>query len=68
MVTNVAHACRKNSIFGEKKIRFVTALDLIKCRIQVKQQRLLVTCAPISELPFDIITMSHKHVESVKQA
>ena len=34
-----------------EEIRFVTALDLIKCLKQIKLQRLLLTCAPISELP-----------------
>ena len=32
----------------------MTALDLIKCLIQTKKQGLLLTCAPISELPPNI--------------
>ena len=44
------------SCYGEK-IRFVTALDLIKCLKQIKEQRLLLTCAPISILPFRVSTM-----------
>ena len=31
-----AHAWRETDIFGEKKIRFVTALDLIKYLKQIK--------------------------------
>ena len=43
----------KVDIFLEKEenLRYVTALDLIKC---LKQHRLLLTCAPIYELPFNI--------------
>ena len=43
-------------VFLEKKNRFVTALDLIKCLNQMNSQILLLTCAPISELPSDIRT------------
>ena len=32
-----------------KKIRFVAVVALIKCLKQIKWQRLLLTCAPISE-------------------
>ena len=39
-----------------EKNRFVTALDLIKCLKQIKQQILLLTYAPISELPSSIST------------
>ena len=39
-------------------MRFVTALDLIKCLKQIKSQRLLRTCALISEIPYDISTMA----------
>ena len=38
-------------------IRFVTASDLIICHKQVKIQRLLLTCVPISELPSIISTI-----------
>ena len=41
----------ENSYFRIKSIRFVTALDLIKCLKHIKYLRLLLTCAPISELP-----------------
>ena len=42
----------------KEKINFATALDLIKCLKQrEKKQRLLPTCAPISELPSNISTM-----------
>ena len=41
-----------------KNIRFFTALDLIKCLTQIKdqitEQRLFLICAPISELPSNI--------------
>ena len=46
---HVAHSSRKIGLFGEK-IRFVTALDLNKCLKLIKEQRLLLTCAHISEL------------------
>ena len=42
---------------SEKKIRFVTALDLIKYLKQIKYNRFLLTYAPISELPSNISTM-----------
>ena len=42
---------------SEKKIRFVTDVDLIKCLKQIKHQRLLLTCTPISELPSNIGSM-----------
>ena len=32
-------------IFG-RKLRYVTAVDLIKCLKQIKYQRLLLTCTP----------------------
>ena len=41
----------------DKNIRFVTALDLINCVDQIKYQKLLLTCAPISELPSNTSTM-----------
>ena len=44
-------------VFSKKKILFVTTLDLIKCLKQIKQQRLLTMCAPISVLPPNIGTM-----------
>ena len=48
---HVAHARRKIGLFGEKKLRFVFALDLIKCLKEIEEQRSLLKCAPISELP-----------------
>ena len=42
-------AYRKIGIFGENKIRFVTALDQIESLKQFNQKRLLLTCALISE-------------------
>ena len=57
---HAAHACRKIGVFWEKnatQVNFnylvVTALDLIK----FLKQRLLLTCAPVSELPSDIYIM-----------
>ena len=55
---HVAHALRKIGLFGEKKHRFVTSLDLIKCLKRNKQQKWLLTCAPISELPSNLSTIS----------
>ena len=43
-------------VFLEKKI-IVSVLDLIKCLKQIKQQLVLLTCAPNSELPSNISTM-----------
>ena len=54
MITQIMLRTRKIAFFRIKKIRFVTALDLIKSLIQVKYQRLLHTCAPISELPSNL--------------
>ena len=48
---------KEESIFFEKKIRFVAALDLIKCLKQIKCQRLFLACAPFSELQSSISTM-----------
>ena len=46
---HVAHASTKKNIFLEKKkIRFFTALDLVKCPEQIKQQKLIFPCMPIS--------------------
>ena len=46
---------RTHEVKQVKKIRFVTALVLIKCLKQIKMQRLLLPCAPISELQFIIL-------------
>ena len=57
MVTQLCCArMKKNGLFGER-IRCETTLDLIICLKQIKQQWLLPTCAPISELLSIIITM-----------
>ena len=48
MVTQ--NACMKIwGFFLEKKNRFVTALDLIKCLKQIKLHKFLLTCGPIFE-------------------
>ena len=39
------------------KIRFVTALDLINGLKHLEKQRMLLTCAHISELPSNISSM-----------
>ena len=44
---HVAHALNEIGLFGEKQIRFVTALDLNKC---FEYQNLHLTCAPISDI------------------
>ena len=49
--------CERKWVFSEIKIRYLTALDLIKCLKKFKDQRLLLKCAPISELPPNISTM-----------
>ena len=43
-----AHALRKIFLFLEKKA--ICDCDLIECFKQIKQQRLLLSCVPISEL------------------
>ena len=50
---------KKIDLFREKKIQFVTALDLIECLKQIKYQRLLLTYPPISELPPNISSMDY---------
>ena len=37
----------------------MTAPDLTKCLEQIRQQRLLLTCATISELPYHIWRLCH---------
>ena len=43
--------------FLEKDIRLITAIDLIKWHKNIKLQRWLLTCAPISKLPSNKSTM-----------
>ena len=61
-----AYAWRKLGLFWEK-IQFVAALDLIKCRKQIKQQRLFPTVEFIFELPSNISTMhiAHKNMQDM---
>ena len=47
----IAHTLRRIGRFS-KKIWYV----LIKCFKQIKSERLLYMCSPISELPYDIST------------
>ena len=54
MVTqNVLRTHEGVYVFSKKKLRFVSALDLFKC---LKQNKLLLTCPLISELPSNIRT------------
>ena len=48
---NMFRTHEEKQVFSEKKIRFVTALDLIKCLKQIKQQKLLLTCTSIYQTP-----------------
>ena len=57
VIQNMLHTHEGKISFRRKKPRFVTVLHLIKYLKQVKYQRLLNTCAPISELPSDTSTM-----------
>ena len=41
----------------EEKIRFMTALDLNECLIQIKEPRSLHMCAPVSVLPSNVSTI-----------
>ena len=50
------HAGKK--VCSQKNLQFMISLYLIKCLKNVKQQRLLLACAPIPELPSNISTMS----------
>ena len=56
----VAHAERKQ-VYSKKRIRILMALDLIKCPNQDKYSRLLLTCAPIYELTYNISTLAIDH-------
>ena len=47
---------KENRSFWREKIT-VTALNLFKCLNQIRTQKLILTCAPISELPSNISTM-----------
>ena len=58
---NMLRTHEENRSSQRKKIRFVSALDQIKCLEQIKYPRLLLTCAPISELPSNKRTITgHK--------
>ena len=58
MVTeNILPTQQEKLSFLERNIRFVTALDIIKGLKQILLLRLLLTCAPIYELPSIISTM-----------
>ena len=45
-------------VFSDEKIGVMTALELVKSLKQVKEQRLLLTCAPVYALPSYISTMT----------
>ena len=46
----------------EKKIRFMTALDLNECLIQIKEPRSIHMCAPISVLPSNVSSKYHTSI------
>ena len=50
-------------VFSGKNIRFVTALDVIKCLKQIEKQLLRLKCAPLNELPSNISTMPYPEHE-----
>ena len=56
-INSYCSCIKEKKFFSEKKIRIVTALDLIKCLKQIKEYRLHLTCAPITGLPSKISTM-----------
>ena len=63
MVTqNMLRMRERKYVFSDTNIRFVAALDLIKGLKQIKYERLLLTCAPISELPSNISAMDRDRV------
>ena len=56
MVThNMLRTHERKWAFSDKNIRFVTALELIKCLKQVEEQRLRFPC--VDELPSNMSTM-----------
>ena len=55
MVTQIR--LQEKRSFQKKNIRLVTALELIKCLEQIKEQRSRLTCAPNSGLPSKLSTM-----------
>ena len=51
MVTqNMLRMHEGNKVFSDKNIRLLTALDVIKCLIQVEKQRMHPMCAPINSI------------------
>ena len=58
MVTQIMLRTHEGTLgFSNKKIRFVTALDLIKCLNQAKYKILLLMCGPFFDLPSNISTI-----------
>ena len=51
---HVAHACRKVGLFGEKN----PTSESSRVALRMSNNTLLLTCAPISELPLNISTMT----------
>ena len=58
---HVVLAWRKMGLFGEKKIRYVTIFDLIKCLKPIKLQGLLLGFPPISGLPCTMINWMKRY-------
>ena len=50
-----------------KQIRFVTALDVIKCSKRIRKPKLLRSCAPISELSFNIRSMNIRIIVDISK-
>ena len=50
-----------------KQIRFVTDLDVIKCSKRIRKPKLFRSCAPISELPFNIRTMNIRIIVDISK-
>ena len=48
------HEGKQVFLVGPKK-RFRTALDIIKCLQHIKEQKLLLTCAPNLGLPWPVV-------------
>ena len=54
-----------NLVFCRKRIKFVTARDLIKCLKHIRYQKLLLICTPASEIPFNMISSTMIHLINI---
>ena len=65
MVTqNLLSTHGEKYVFSKIKNRYVAALDQSICLKQIEQQILLLTCAPISEIPSNNSTMKPTVIEN----